>query len=92
MCTYKITLSDTLVEKARPAIGNETDITQWMQQQLETLLLRLAFTTQQKAKVYTEPYAPDLEAILSMPVISDAEMDMNGEQARMDYLTERYAL
>ena len=92
MCTYSITLSDTLIEQARPAIGADTDISKWMQQQMETILIRLATATQRNSENTTEHYAPDLEAILAMPLLDDTEVGLNGEYARMDYLTEKYSL
>ena len=88
MCTYNITLNDNLVERARPAIGADTDITQWMQRQMEALLIRLAVSPQREAK----QYAPDLEAILAMPLLDKDDVGLNGEQARMDYYKEKYAL
>ena len=88
MCTYNITLNDNLVEQARPALGADTDITQWMQRQMEALLIRLAVSPQREAK----QYAPDLEAILAMPLLDKDEVGLNGEQARMDYYKEKYAL
>ena len=92
MCTYSITLSDTLIEQARPAIGADTDISKWMQHQMEMILIRLATTTQGDSKDTTEHYAPDLEAILAMPLLDDSEVGLNGEYARIDYLKEKYAL
>jgi hypothetical protein len=92
MCTYSITLSDTLIEQARPAIGADTDISKWMQHQMEMILIRLATTTQHDSKDITEHYAPDLEAILAMPLLDDSEVGLNGEYARTDYLKEKYAL
>lgn len=88
MCTYNITVNDTLIERARPVIGADTDISQWMQRQMEALLIRLAVTPQREAK----QYAPDLEAILAMPLLDKAEVGLNGEQTRMDYYKEKYAL
>ncbi|MBO7101167.1 MAG: hypothetical protein J6V98_04010 [Bacteroidales bacterium] len=88
MCTYNITLNDNLVERARPAIGADTDISQWMQRQMEALLIRLAVTPQREADQYT----PDLEAILAMPLLDKVDVGINGEQARMDYYKEKYAL
>lgn len=88
MCTYNITLNDSLVERARQAIGADTDISQWMQRQMEAILIRLAVTPQCEAK----QYAPDLESILAMPLLDKADVGLNGEQARMDYYKEKYAL
>ena len=92
MCTYSITLSDTLIEQARPAIGADTDISKWMQRQMEMILIRLATATQRDSKGTTEHYAPDLEAILAMPLLDDSEVGLDGEYARIDYLKEKYAL
>ena len=92
MCTYSITLSDTLIEQARPAIGADTDISKWMQHQMEMILIRLATTTQRDSKDTTEHYAPDLEAILAMPLLDDSEVGLDGEYARIDYMKEKYAL
>ena len=65
MCTYNITVNDTLIEQARPAIGADTDIAQWIQHQVESLLIRLAVAPQHNAKATAEPLAPELETILA---------------------------
>lgn len=39
MCSYNITLNDSIVEKVRPSFANEKALEQWLQQQLEALLL-----------------------------------------------------
>ena len=88
MCTYNITVNDALIERARPAIGADTDISQWMQRQMEALLIRLAVTPQREAK----QYAPDLEEILAMPLLDQDDVGLNGEHARMDYYKVKYAL
>jgi hypothetical protein len=92
MCTYNITINDALIEQARPAIGTDTDIAKWMQRQVETLLIRLAVAPQHNAKVTTEPLAPELETILAMPLLNNSDVGLNGEQARTEYIKERYAL
>ena len=68
MCTYNITVNDALIEQPRLAIGADTDIAQWMQRQVETLLIRLAVDPQHNAKTDTEPLAPGLETILASAV------------------------
>ncbi|MBQ9474510.1 MAG: hypothetical protein IJU81_08900 [Bacteroidales bacterium] len=88
MCTYNITVSDNLIERVRPVIGADTDISQWMQRQVEALLISLAVTPQRD----TKQYAPDLEAILAMPLLDNDDVGLNGEQARMDYYKEKYDL
>lgn len=42
MCTYRITIDDTLLEKAKDAFANEAEISSWMQSQLEILLLQIS--------------------------------------------------
>ena len=92
MCTYSITLSDTLIEQARPAIGADTDISKWMQRQMEAILIHLATASQPNSKDTMNQFAPDLEAILAMPLLDKEEVGLNGEFARMDYLAEKYTL
>lgn len=103
MCTYNITINDNLVERARPVIGADTDISQWMERQMEALLIRLAATPQRK----TKQYAPDLESILAMPLQNQvdvpdvvlsllgagepvADHDLNAREAYHQYLIEKY--
>lgn len=38
MCTYNITLNDTLVEKVRPAFADDNALQQWMQEQVAVAL------------------------------------------------------
>ena len=40
MCTYNISIEDTLVEQLRPAIGPEGDVSGWVQRQVELAVLR----------------------------------------------------
>ena len=39
MCSYNITLNDTLVEKVRPSFADDHALEQWLQQQMEEVLL-----------------------------------------------------
>ena len=48
MCSYNITLSDTLVEKVRPSFADDKALELWLQQQMEEFLLH--FYEQQEAK------------------------------------------
>lgn len=91
MCTYNITVSDTLIERVRPAIGADTDVAQWLQHQVETLLQRIAIAPQHDAIANQDQLASELKTILAMPLLDNSEVGLNGEQARMDYLSERYA-
>lgn len=42
MCTYKITIDDSLLNQVRSAFTDEAEINSWMQAQLELLLLQIA--------------------------------------------------
>ena len=39
MCSYNITLNDTLVEKVRPSFADDNALQHWLQQQMEEVLL-----------------------------------------------------
>ena len=41
MCTYKISIDDSLAEQVRLLFSNEAEISLWMQSQLEFLLLQI---------------------------------------------------
>ena len=38
MCTYNITLNDSLVEKARPAFADDKALQRWLQEQVSAVL------------------------------------------------------
>ena len=42
MCTYNITVSDSLVERVRPAFADNEAIGQWMRVQIEAMLQQMA--------------------------------------------------
>ena len=42
MCTYKISIDDSLAEQVRLLFSNEAEISLWMQSQLEILLLQIS--------------------------------------------------
>lgn len=46
MCTYNITLNDTLIEKARPAFTDDMALQKWLQEQVNAVLER--FLNEQK--------------------------------------------
>ena len=40
MCSYNITINDSLVEKVRPSFADDQALELWLQQQIEALLLK----------------------------------------------------
>ena len=55
MCSYNITLNDTLVEKVRPSFPDDQALTLWLQEQIEELLLNYCaqHTNAEELKPYT---------------------------------------
>ena len=54
MCSYNITLDDTLVEEVRPAFADDKALEQWLQQQMEEILLDY-YVSHLEAKSTTSP-------------------------------------
>ncbi len=54
MCSYNITLNDSLVEKVRPSFPDDQALTLWLQQRMEELLLDY-YVCQLEAKSTTPP-------------------------------------
>ena len=54
MCSYNITLSDTLVEKVRPTFADDKALEQWLQQQMEDVLFDY-YVTHHEAQSTTPP-------------------------------------
>ncbi len=48
MCTYNISIDDALMERVRPAFGDNAAVSHWMQTQIVTLLQQMAESMQQK--------------------------------------------
>ena len=43
MCTISIKVNDILLSKARLNLDNDVEIAEWMQQQIEAILIRMAY-------------------------------------------------
>ena len=69
MCSYNITIDDSIIEKVRPSFANEADLERWLQQQMEQLLL--GFYSRQMAQMRAR------KAIESMR--QQSEMNGNSE-------------
>ena len=54
MCSYNITLSDTLVEKVRSTFADDKALEQWLQQQMEDVLFDY-YVTHLEAQSTTPP-------------------------------------
>ncbi|MBR4391738.1 MAG: hypothetical protein IKT08_06510 [Bacteroidales bacterium] len=54
MCSYNITINDSIIEKVRPSFANETDFEQWLQQQIEQLLIQFYSSRKARARLAIE--------------------------------------
>lgn len=48
MCTYSISVDDTVLEKVKPALPDNKAVEAWMQSQMDILLLQLADSLSEK--------------------------------------------
>lgn len=58
MCTYNISISDALIEQARPSIGDDAEMKKWMQQQMELLLVQ--FVASKRNQTFDDAYMSNL--------------------------------
>ena len=57
MCTVSIKVNDTLLNKALVNMGNDVDMAEWMQQQIEAILIKMALSSERNA--CTTPHSWD---------------------------------
>ena len=91
MCTYNITLNDSLIEKVRPSFADDQALTLWLQRQIEELLLKHYVHQETQHGTYTEEQ-PIPDVVLSllgagMPLADD---DLNGRKAYYQHLEEKH--
>lgn len=66
MCTYNISVSDTLMENIRPAFPNEEAVERWLQQQVDMILMEFA-TKQKNIITKGQPLSQRLRGIATAP-------------------------
>ena len=64
MCTYNITLDDTLVKQVRPSFADDKALELWLQQQMEKLMMSLY------QRNMTEDKAQPIEQVVPNVVLS----------------------
>ena len=62
MCTVSIKVNDSLLQRAWANMDEDVDLAEWMQQQIEAILVRMAVASERKQP--TEQLVP--EAVLSL--------------------------
>ena len=83
MCTYKITVKDTLIDRVRPAFVDNHEIAKWMQQQLEVILLQLA--AQMEGKNAERGLSQRLRGIAHAPKDFDYKAELANRYHRYHY-------
>ena len=66
MCTYNISVNDTLMETIRPAFPNELALEQWLQQQMDIIIIEFAAKQQVPIKS-KQPLSQRLRGIAKVP-------------------------
>jgi len=99
MCTYNISIDDTLIEQLRPTLGSDGDVNEWMQHQIELAVLQ--FVQQYKSKSMRQ------DSIRRIVSVSEADgntlslRDLEGilpasqtsfDDLRDEYISEKYGI
>jgi len=101
MCTVSIKVNDNLLHKALGSMDNDVEIAEWMQQQIEAILIKMALATETKkrqdtvaldlaeSKTDRQPI-PDVVLSLLGAGLPLAEDDLNGREAYYRHLEEKH--
>ena len=101
MCTYTFTLDDRLVDKISPQFKGQEAMRQWLQQELELLVVRRAERTangqNSQDKELARKRILELTSGKRKTTLADLKGIMAGamhsvEEMRSDYLSEKYGL
>lgn len=85
MCTYSFTFDDTTVDQVRQAFADDTSMQQWMQHQLETIMLQYAVThTRKETKAGRRHTLSHLRGIL--------DTEKSDVQLLAETINEKYGL
>ena len=91
MCSYNITLNDSLVEKVRPSFPDDQALTLWLQQRMEELLLEYYARQKPSHNISAdEEHIPDVVLSLLGAGIPLADDDLNGREAYYKHLEEKH--
>ena len=91
MCSYTITLDDTIVEKVRPSFADDQALTLWLQQQMEELLLHYQLRQAPLPNnSIDEQTIPDVVLSLLGAGLPLDDNDLNGRNAHYQFLEEKH--
>ena len=80
MCSYNITINDSIIEKVRPSFADEKDFEQWLQQQMEQLLL--GFYNRQLAQIRARKAVESMRQQSELNGNSGLTLDQINEEIR----------
>ena len=75
MCTYNISVSDSLMEEIRPAFPNEEAVERWLQQQMNIILLEFA-SKQKSVAAKSRTLSQRLRGIATAPKDFDYKQEL----------------
>ena len=75
MCTYNISVSDSLMERIRPAFSSEEAVERWLQQQMNIVLLEFA-SKQKSVEAKGCTLSQRLRGIATAPKDFDYKQDL----------------
>ena len=87
MCTYNLTLNDTLVESAEKMFPSQMAITSWMQQQLERMLRQVVGVEPMSKTVKEVKVTDRIQSLSAVPPCSH-DADYKDELASL--MAEKY--
>ena len=92
MCTVSIKVNDNLLHRAWANMDEDVDMAEWMQQQIEVILIRMAMDSEKAMSVSQTEEQPVSDVVLSLlgaglPLTDD---DLNGREAYYKHLEEKH--
>ena len=99
MCTYSISIDDTLIEQLKPTLNANEDVNDWMQRQIELAVLQ--YVLQFKSKSVRQESINRIIGISETDGDAVSFRDLEGilppfqtsiEDLRDEYITEKYGL
>lgn len=90
MCTYSISIKDSIVDTIRPSFKDDNAIQEWMQQQIESLVAK--FVLDKKTETM-QPVAETKDSVYQHDILCGIfSKDSDLESLRESYIEEKYGL
>lgn len=89
MCTVSISIDEAKLKSIDPELNGTEAISRWLQDKVD---LWIRQHTPVKSTFDLSHLHPDLQRILSSPLVDEREVGLNGENVRDEYYQEKYNL